>query len=145
MNEKFLNLPQSWDAIYIFLRSLWDQNPKKFSCHGIGLGAYLYFANCLFKEDYDWRRVYTTIFHQAVVDEKLLHSDAILKIGQALLTKYRQKYGFDLGPVETLFLEMQNDPKHSGWELWDKALTDASQGKTREWLREYRYSDWRDK
>jgi len=76
--------------------------------------------------------------------DELLHSDAIFKIAQALVAKYKQKYGFDLDLVETLFMEMKNDTNHPGWELWNTALTDAAQGKAREWLRGYRSSVCRD-
>jgi hypothetical protein len=142
MHKQTLTQDQSWNAAYIFLRALWNQNPEKLVRSGIGLGAYLNFANSDFKDDFDWRRAYTTVLQHAWIDNDNLSSNDIFKITALLVKKYKQKYGFDLSPVENLFSEMEKDPSHILWNTWKLALKEASQGTKRIWLGDYRFSDW---
>jgi hypothetical protein len=147
MGETHLNMPQGWNAIYIFLRSLWDHNAGNFSRHGIGLGAFLKFVNFSFTEDFEWKRARVSAFKKPWASFDLISPGDLFCVMQILVERYKQKCGFDLVEVENVLKGMQTDSLLYETEsnLWRTALIDALMGKKWKRLGEYRFSDWAEK
>jgi hypothetical protein len=132
-----------WNAVYLFLRTLWNLDPKRYAESGIGLGAFLSFWCCHWKDDYEWRRVCLSAFQKPWSNEDVSSED-IFRITQALMARYQIKYGFELFATQAILHEMQIAPSSHERELQllQQALIAAESGKTWEPIYDYHFSDW---
>lgn len=124
MNVQKLTLKQSWLATCHFLRGLWEQDPKKFTADGNGLGAYLCFSSCEYKKDIDWRRVYYQRISKEWDDQDTISPEKILDIIQSLLEEASKKYGFELTEVKNVVEDLRKpcDANQEKLLLWSEAL-----------------------
>jgi hypothetical protein len=144
MKEISLNPAQAWNAMYIFLRNIWDTEGKKFEGPGTGLGAYLNFITYRFNDDYDWRREYVKTKRVPFsFNDKILPEDLFI-IMTKVVSKYHSKYGFYLEPLLSLFKSMKDSSSlhQLEWKLWQDALEQALMGKESEWLEYCYYGNW---
>jgi hypothetical protein len=134
---------QTWNAIYLFLRKLWNLDPQKYAGHGIGLGAILSFCCSHWEDDYEWRRICLLAFKKPWPSEDISPNDT-LRLAQSLIVRYQNKYGFDLSVTYRLLQEMASAPSLHKNELlaWQESLQEAGKGIERKSLKNYHFLDW---
>jgi hypothetical protein len=127
MTQKILTDEKCWNGIYIFLMKLWGLDPQKYAGHGVGLGAFLDFWRCHWRDDYEWRRTWLSVFKCPWSNETISSNNAA-QLALALLIRYQNKYSFDLSASQKLLREM-----HSPSYSHEKELRSSS--RSGEWNR----------
>jgi hypothetical protein len=143
MAEMILTDEKCWNGIYIFLMKLWGLDPKKYASCGIGLGAFLDFWRCHWRDDCEWRRTWLSVFKRSWSNETISSNNAA-QLALALLIRYQNKYCFDLSASQKLLREMQSASysHEKELQLWHEALQEVENGIKREVITRYRFSDW---
>jgi hypothetical protein len=143
MREKMLSNKKFLIAVHLFLLSLWNSDPKKLASQGIGLGALLNFWRWNEEDDYEWRRTCLSIF-QTPWSNQDISTKELIRITQALVSRYQNKYGFELSTTQRLLSEMENIPAlyKTEYQLLQEAILAAESD--RDWtpLFNYNFFDW---
>ena len=124
------------NAMYLFLNNIWEFKKEEFEEHGIGLGAFLTFITGENLEDYTWLRTYTKTVDRDFSAENKIFPDQVFAIMYEVLSKYQNKYGFELFGVLRLLRSMREMPTEheEEWKLWQNAWERACAGEYLGWV-----------